>query len=64
MQRTGEINARNIFLPPIVLMLFEPIAEVQNVICRDNAFAREDVDPVSDRARFSEVCWLACHHFL
>ena len=64
MQRTGEINARDIFLPPIVLMLFEPIAEVQNVVCRDNTFACENVDRVSNRARISEVCRLACDHFL
>src|SRR5262249_24546562 len=64
MQRTGEVDARDIFLPAIVLVFFEPIAEVQNVVCRDSTFAGENVDRVSDRASFSEGCWLACDHFL
>ena len=64
MKCAGEINAGDIAWPLIALMLFEPIAQIENVIRRDNAFAGQNVDRIGDGARFSEIRRLQTGHFL
>ena len=39
MQRGGEVNTSDIVLPQIFLVLLEPIAQIQNVVRRDDTFA-------------------------
>ena len=64
MERAGEVDAGNVILPMVALMLIEIIAQIENVVRRDNAFARQDVNRVGDCARFGEIRRLAPDHLL
>ena len=63
-ERAGEINAGDVILPGISLMLFEVISQIKNVIGGDNAFPREHVNPVGDRPCFWKSRGFAPNHLL
>src|ERR1700730_6538224 len=53
LERTGEINAGQVILPFIGVFFVEIIAQIEYVIGRDDAFAREDIDRIGDAARIN-----------
>ena len=63
-ERAREINAGDIILPYIGLMLVEIILQIKNVICGDDAFTGEHVNPVSDGSRLGQGRGLARDHLL
>ena len=63
-ERAREINAGDIILPDVGLMLVEVIAQIKNVIGGDDTFAREHVNPVGDGSRVSQSRGLERDHLL
>ena len=63
-ERAGEINTGDIILPDVSLVLFQIIAQIKNVIGGDNAFPREHINPVGNRASVCQGRGFAPNHLL
>ena len=53
--RAGQINARQILRPFFGELFVEVIAQIEDVIRGDEAFPRQDINRVGDRARIGQV---------
>src|SRR5207245_11359762 len=54
-ERAGQINAGQIVLPLVLVILVEVIAQIKNVIGGDHTFAREHINRVGNSARIDDV---------
>ena len=54
-ERAGQINAGQIVLPLVLVILVEVIAQIKNVIGGDHTFARQHINRVGNSARIDDV---------
>src|SRR5438876_407279 len=54
-ERAGQINAGQIVLPLVLVILVEVIVQIKNVISGDHTFAREHINRVGNSARIDDV---------